>query len=162
MDRPPGETEVLEHEVFVEAPPEAVFDYFTDPAKLVRWMGQEAILDPRPGGVCRIAIGAATVRGEYVEVARPRRIVLRWGFDGDWVGARPSSTDVEVEFEPEATGTRVRLTHRRLPSGAVEFHRFGWSHFLSRLALAAAGGEPGPDGWTGHAQRLAGLDRREE
>jgi len=33
---------------------QAIYDYFTDPAKMVRWMGAEATLDPRPGGVFRI------------------------------------------------------------------------------------------------------------
>ncbi len=42
---------LVEHEVRVAATPERVFDYFTDPAKMVMWMGIEATLDPRPGGV---------------------------------------------------------------------------------------------------------------
>ena len=53
MARPP-ETSVVEHQVTVAARPEVLFGYFTDPAMMVRWMGSEATLDPRPGGVCRI------------------------------------------------------------------------------------------------------------
>src|SRR3954468_24892803 len=45
---------VIEHEVRVAASPDSVFEYFTDPARMVQWMGAEATLDPRPGGVCRI------------------------------------------------------------------------------------------------------------
>ena len=37
---------------------------------MVRWMGTEATLDPRPGGVCRInPSGHEAMLGEYVEVA---------------------------------------------------------------------------------------------
>ena len=33
-----------------EARPETIFPLFTDPAKLTRWKGRSATLDPRPGG----------------------------------------------------------------------------------------------------------------
>ena len=80
-----SETEqVVAHEVRVSAGPDTIFDYFTDPAKMVQWMGTEATLDPRPGGVCRISpSGQATMLGEFVEVDRPRRIVP---------GSRPGAT----------------------------------------------------------------------
>jgi uncharacterized protein YndB with AHSA1/START domain len=158
----PGGTEVVEHEIRVEAPPEAVFDYFTDPAKLVRWMGDEATLDPRPGGVCRLAIGVVTMVGEYVEVTPPRRLVLRWGFQGAVAGVPPVSTEVEVNFEAQDGGTRVRLTHRRLPAEGVEFHTVGWTHFMRRLGVAGAGADPGPDEWLVQAQRQMRLGEGRE
>ena len=49
---------------------------------------------------------------------------------------------MEVSFIPDGDDTIVRLAHRRLPAGAVEFHRSGWDHYLPRLAVAAAGGDP--------------------
>src|SRR5213080_2708377 len=55
MPATPGETSATEHELRIAARPETVFGYFTDPEKMVQWMGAEATLDPRPGGVCRIA-----------------------------------------------------------------------------------------------------------
>ena len=39
-------------EVYVDAAPETVFEFFTDAEKLTRWLAVEATLDPRPGGVC--------------------------------------------------------------------------------------------------------------
>ena len=51
----PSETDgLIEHEIRIAAAPEIVFASFTDLAKMVQWMGTEATLDPRPGGVCRI------------------------------------------------------------------------------------------------------------
>jgi hypothetical protein len=35
--------------------------------------------------------------------------------------------------------------HRGLPDDAVEDHGGGWAHYLQRLAVRAAGGDPGPD-----------------
>ena len=33
----------------IDAPPEVVFPYFTEPDLLVQWIGDRALLDPQPG-----------------------------------------------------------------------------------------------------------------
>ena len=46
-----AETETaVEVEIRIAASPETVFDFFTDPDKMIQWMGRSAELDPRPGG----------------------------------------------------------------------------------------------------------------
>ena len=149
MPAPPSETDnALEYETRIAASPETVFGYFTDPAKMVQWMGTEATLDPRPGGACRInPAGHAVMSGEYVEVDPPRRIVFTWGWETELLQTPPQSTIVEVSLTAQGDDTVVRLTHRRLHSDAVAFHRAGWEHYLPRLAAAAAGDEPGLDPW---------------
>ena len=54
MPARPRETSVIVHELRVAARPETVFAYFTDPARMVRWMGAEATLDPRPRMLLRL------------------------------------------------------------------------------------------------------------
>ena len=144
-----SETErLVEHEVRVAASPDTVFDFFTDPAKMVQWMGTEATLDPRPGGVCRISpSGQAIMLGEFVEVERPRRIVFTWGWETALLRTPPQSTLVEVSLTPDGEDTVVRLAHRRLKPETVALHRAGWHHYLARLALAASGNDPGHDPW---------------
>jgi uncharacterized protein YndB with AHSA1/START domain len=137
----------VEHEVRVAASPESVFEYFTDPTKMVMWMGTEATLHPRPGGVCRIDCGQTVMLGEFVEVDRPRRIVFTWGWETALFKTPPQSTLVEVSLTPDGEDTVVRLAHRRLKPEAVALHRAGWYHFLARLALAASGTDPGRDPW---------------
>jgi len=39
----------------------------------------------------------------------------------------------------------VRFKHSGLPPEEVPAHRDGWNHYLNRLVIAAAGGDPGPD-----------------
>jgi hypothetical protein len=51
---------------------------------------------------------------------------------------------VEVDLVPDGEATIVRLSHR-VPTELVEFHTMGWEHYLARLEVAAAGGDPGPD-----------------
>jgi uncharacterized protein YndB with AHSA1/START domain len=142
----PDETKVVEHEVLVAAPPETVFAYFTDPAKMVDWMGDEATLDPRPGGVCRVGFkGVPAMIGEFVEVVPHTRVVFKWGWELKLLAVPPSSTLVEVSLTPLGGGTQVHLTHRRLPNHAQELHRVGWEHYCARLAVVATGKDPGPD-----------------
>jgi uncharacterized protein YndB with AHSA1/START domain len=139
---------LVEHEVRVAASPDSVFEYFIDPAKMVEWMGTEATLDPRPGGVCRInPSGQAAMLGEFVEVDPPRRVVFTWGWETALFKTPPQSTLVEVSLTPDGEDTVVRLAHRRLKPETVPLHRAGWHHYLPRLALAAAGADPGRDPW---------------
>jgi uncharacterized protein YndB with AHSA1/START domain len=75
-----GTSQVVECEVRIDASPETIFDFFTDPAKAVRWMGERATLDPRPGGVYEVEMrNQYTAIGEYVEVDPPHRVVFTWG-----------------------------------------------------------------------------------
>jgi uncharacterized protein YndB with AHSA1/START domain len=146
--QPSGTERVYEYETRVAASPETVFGFFTDPAKMVQWMGTEATLDPRPGGVCRInPSGHSVMSGEFVEVDPPHRIVFTWGWEMEMFGAPPKSTIVEVSLTPDGEETVLRLTHRRLPPQSLGFHRAGWDHYLPRLERVAAGVDPGPDPW---------------
>ena len=49
-------------------------------------------------------------------------------------------------FAPEGHGTRLTLTHDRLPSAELQLgHRVAWDTYLPRLVVLVAGGDPGPD-----------------
>jgi uncharacterized protein YndB with AHSA1/START domain len=158
----PSATERVEHTVRVDAPPEAVFEYFTDPSKLARWMGSQATLDPRPGGVCRFDVNGSKMIGEYVQVDFPWRLVFTWGWEARLFEVGEQSTCVEVSFTPDGEGTVVRLTHARLPQGAVAFHGAGWRHYLARLAVVAAGDDPGPDPWNDPAFAIKAIQAEAE
>jgi uncharacterized protein YndB with AHSA1/START domain len=144
----PSETDPLRSEIRIAAPPEMVFPYFTDPGRMVDWMGVAAMLDPRPGGTFRVeANGRDIVLGEYVEVEPPHRVVFTWGFDGPDPFVAPGSTRVEVTLQPDGDGTVLTLVHHGLEDGARDPHAEGWTHYLARLAPVAAGGPPRPDPW---------------
>jgi uncharacterized protein YndB with AHSA1/START domain len=99
---------------------------------MVRWMGTEPTLDPRPGGVCRInPSGQAVILGEFLQVDPPHRLVFTWGWEREMFSTPRQSTLVEVSLTPDGEGTIVQLAHRRLQPGAVAFHRAGWEHYLA-------------------------------
>ena len=134
-------------EIRIEAPPEAVFPFLTDPEKIVRWKGVEAAVEAVPGGVYRVNVtGRNYAVGEYAEIDPPRRVVFTWGWEGD-EQLPPGSSTVTIELIPDGDETIVRLTHSGLPEGADAAQLEGWKHFLPRLATVAAGGDPGPDPW---------------
>jgi uncharacterized protein YndB with AHSA1/START domain len=145
---PQSGTSVVEREVRVEAEPETVFPFFTDPEKMVRWMGIGVTLDPRPGGVFSVnTYEEYFIEGEYVEVEPHSRIVFTWGygsFPDEPNPLPPGSSTVEVELTADGEGTIVRLTHT-VPAQLDDFHAMGWEHYLGRLEVAAGGGDPGPD-----------------
>jgi uncharacterized protein YndB with AHSA1/START domain len=143
----PTDTTALTHEVLVDAEPETVFAFFTDPDKMIQWKGRHAELDPRPGGVYRVDVtGEHVARGEYVELDPPHRVVFTWGWEGG-DAVPPGSSTVEITLTEQAGGTLVRLEHRDLPEAERAQHGHGWDHYLERLVVAAAGGDAGPDPW---------------
>lgn len=143
--------EAVEREVRIAARPETVFQFLVDPEKHLLWMGRRAELDPRPGGIYRVEINdQATAAGEFVDVAPPSRVLMTFGWEGQEAGqgehgVPPGSSRVELTLEPDGDGTLVRLRHYGLPEGAREMHGQGWELYLGRLAIAAGGGDPGPD-----------------
>ena len=138
--------EVVEREVHIAARPELVFSFFTEPEKLVRWLGMRATLDAHPGGVCHIHINERdVVGGQYLEVVPYSRVVFTWGWEGSPLPL--GSTTVEITLQPEAGGTRLSLRHRGLPVEQRAFQAAGWDHSLARLVIVAQGGDPGPDPW---------------
>jgi uncharacterized protein YndB with AHSA1/START domain len=136
----------LEVTVHIAARREIVFAYFTDPARYAEWMGSRATLEPVPGGSYRVSMrDGVQASGEFIEVDPPRRLVFTWGWTHDHAVA-PGSTRVEVTLLDEDGGTRVILHHHDLPSDDQrKHHRQGWELYLTRLAIRATGGDPGPD-----------------
>jgi uncharacterized protein YndB with AHSA1/START domain len=124
------------------APPERVFEAWTDPAVLRRWWAAQpewdspaAEADARPGGRYRLSMTdtstgeTRTVAGEYTEVVRPARLVYTWRWEG-----MPTETRVTVEFHPDGEGTRVELHQTGFPDDHDrDMHADGWSGCLDNL-----------------------------
>jgi uncharacterized protein YndB with AHSA1/START domain len=129
--------------VHVDAPCERVYEYFTRPQAIVRWMGEYALLEPEPGGRFTVDVQGAPVRGRFLYLDPPHRLVISWGYAGS-DRLPPGASTVEVRLTAEGTGTRVDLEHRDLPPAEQPGHATGWTHYLTRLGVAVVG-DPGPD-----------------
>jgi uncharacterized protein YndB with AHSA1/START domain len=126
----------------VRATAEQIFDLWTKPDLMVRWMSPypgavdcKASCDVRPGGAFSLVMSSEEssreVSGTYVEVDRPRKLVFTW------IGplTNNAKTLVTVELHPRGDETDLVLTHERLPTPAiVEGHTRGWRNILDHLA----------------------------
>jgi len=139
---------MAEHATFIEinAEPAVVFEYLVTPEAMTVWMGQHAVLEPQPGGVFAVDIAGSPIRGQYLEVDPPRRVVLSWGVAGS-DDLPPGASMVAFTLTPTAQGTRVDVVHSGLPEADLAGHVDGWAHFLPRLLVVAEGGDAGDDHW---------------
>ena len=147
------DSDAVQVEIFVAAPPARVFQAITDPAQTVQWWGQKGLYrvskshaDVRVGGTWYTSgVGADgtefTVSGQYLEVDPPRLLVHTWN---------PSysnlhETVVRWELEPQevhglqsrgpskvGTGTLVRIRHSGFAGNvkACQDHGEGWKRVL--------------------------------
>jgi uncharacterized protein YndB with AHSA1/START domain len=128
-------------EIEIRAPAAEVYEMFTDPAKLVRWIGIRALLEPVPGGIFRFELMPGEFcSGRYVELVPGRRVVFTWGWESGAIAVEPGSSTVEVDLEERDGVTRLTLTHRGLSAAVRPLHAEGWEKFLAQLATAAEGG----------------------
>ena len=135
----------LVREIVIDATPETIWPFLTDPDKHRDWLGI-AEIDPRPGGVYRVLVdGQYQSAGEYVEVVHLEKVMFTFGWEQEGNPIAPGSTTVEITLHPEGTKTRVQLVHRGLPDDATADHGTGWAHFLGQLNAAVTGTEAGPD-----------------
>jgi uncharacterized protein YndB with AHSA1/START domain len=133
------QSQAIVREIHINAPPVTVFPYFTDPAKMTRWLCIEATLDPRPGGVCHQTHLDGDTRYEMRgEVSPPSKVVFTWGFANPNANVAPGSSTVEVTLTPKDGGTDLRLVHRDLPASEIASHTGGWTTLLANLAQTAA------------------------
>jgi uncharacterized protein YndB with AHSA1/START domain len=139
--------EVVTVQRTIKARPATVFSFFTDRDRWLSWQGVTAEIDPRPGGIFRMNVrGDGYASGRFIAVEPDRRIVFTWGWEGDGSPVPPGSSTVEITLEPDGDdGTLLTLVHSGLPLPALAMHRDGWNHYLDRLTLRAAGGDPGRD-----------------
>ena len=138
------DSEPVNLEIMIEASPETVFQFFVDPGLMRTWMGDHAVLEPRVGGSFAVDIGNNHVRGSFVDLQPPERVVFTWGWEGSDI-VPPGSSTVTFIFEAREGGTLVRLIHSDLPTEEDLRHTQGWNHYLGRLTKVVIGVDPGPD-----------------
>jgi uncharacterized protein YndB with AHSA1/START domain len=130
----------------IHAPAKRVFDAWTDPEQMQRWLAphpntvREATADARPGGRYSIVVVDAagnlySTTGEYREVVPGVRLVKTWDYTGpNVIGAMTSL--LTVEFREVSPGvTELTLTHSELPDQKIAAGaNYGWKMCLDQLA----------------------------
>ena len=124
----------------VRSTPERAYDALATAQGLDGWFTTGASVDTRPGGSIVFRWkdwGLERFTGEnggpVLEAVRPKRFVFRWKADSG--GYR---TTVEIDFEPHAEGTLVRLVESGYPDGPVGLQDLmnrhaGWAQALTLM-----------------------------
>jgi uncharacterized protein YndB with AHSA1/START domain len=133
----------------IAARPSIVFDALVTPEGISRWWGPDAgaVLiaesDARVGGRFRVRFrmldgSEHETNGEYLEVDRPRRVVLSWR----WLGGQedPGESRVEIQLRPTSEGTELTITHTLLhDEESRRSHEAGWNGALDKLVRHVTG-----------------------
>jgi uncharacterized protein YndB with AHSA1/START domain len=145
-------TEDVGHVVRIErsfnAPAEDVFDAWTSPEVMRRWLhpGSDwgtpvAEVDLRVGGKVRVVMRRpdgtqAEARGQYTLLDRPRRLAMTWTFDDD-----PSNEQlIELSFSESQGSTTVLLVNSRISSEERrDAQDWGWRGCFNELERLLAG-----------------------
>lgn len=119
-----------------DATPEELWECWTDPLRLARWLGQpEAALLGATDPV-RMVMGDAEdqwVRVSVLQADRPRTLTLAWDFTGT------TGTRLHVELVPLGPGrTRLVLDHEGLGASATGYGA-GWQAYLEGGLLRETG-----------------------
>ena len=124
------------------APAEDVFDAWTSPEVMRRWLhcGPDwgtpvAEVDLRVGGKVRVVMrtpdgSEAQMHGEYTLIDRPHRLEMTWTFDDD-----PSNEQrIELAFSESGGATTVLLVNTGISTDARrDSQDWGWNGCLDQL-----------------------------
>ncbi|WP_086819362.1 SRPBCC domain-containing protein [Allokutzneria sp. NRRL B-24872] len=103
-------TDRIERELVINAPVEKVWSAITESDQIVKWLGDFAEIDLKPGG--RLVFGWAE-HGRFNavidEVEPASRLVYRWTTEEGAEVTDGNATRVEYTLAPEGSGTRLRL-----------------------------------------------------
>jgi len=130
------------------APAEEVFDAWTSPEVMRRWLHPgrdwdtpEAEVDLRVGGKVRVVMRrpdgtGGEAQGEYRLIDRPRRLEMTWTFDDD-----PSNEQlIELSFSQSEASTTVLMVNRGISTDERrDRQQEGWAGCFEQLERLLAG-----------------------
>ena len=137
------ESLALEIKRRINASRERVFDAFTVPEQILKWIGPEdcdgiaADVDLRVGGEYRVRIstgshGEVEAYGVFREINRPSRLVYTWEWDDPRINC--GETLITVDFVEVDGATELHFRHEGFPTiEDRDGHNKGWNLTLDKL-----------------------------
>ena len=124
-----------------KAAPAKVFAAWTDPQKMMRWMGPPSIIrcevenDLRVGGRYHIKMVVPgdehDAHGVYREIVPNEKVVFTWA----WKTTLERESLVTVTIKPDGDGSLMTLHHEQFfDEAARDNHNKGWTEIMDRLA----------------------------
>jgi uncharacterized protein YndB with AHSA1/START domain len=129
----------------LHAPPQRVFQAFTTPAALAKWMPPHGFVatvhsfDLREGGSYRMSFtnlgtgSSHSFGGTYLEIVPAERLRYVDRFDDPNL---PGDMTITITFAKVLCGTELHITQENVPAAIpLEFCYAGWQESLQLLAL---------------------------
>ena len=139
----------LDRALDIQADPQVVFRFFTDPVRWAAWWGAGSTIEARVGGRVLIRYPDGTeASGEVVELAPPERLVFTYGY-AKGSPIPPGTSLVSLRLEPRGQATRVLLSHAFADPAVRDEHVQGWRFQLSLFANVVA-----DEAFAGSAERV--------
>jgi uncharacterized protein YndB with AHSA1/START domain len=132
----------------IKAPPQKVYDAWTQPEKMIQWWGVGAMVGGKGGGKTPIAetdlrIGGRfrvqfwsqdgdhnSASGEYREIVPGEKLVFSWS----WQSTSERVSQVTLTFKPDGDATMLTLLHEMFfDEKARDSHIRGWTAALDNL-----------------------------
>lgn len=119
-------TRTLRQVVRLAAPPSAVYAALMDARRHAAFTGAAARIEPRVGGAFTVWDGYAT--GTTVQLEKDALIVQAWQ-TADWPEGAPPSR-LRIRLDPDGgDGTKLTMTHSRVPADGADEYAQGWRDF---------------------------------
>ena len=127
----------------VPAPPQLVFDYWTDPEQVRHWLGGPAMsvphasIDLRVGGNYEYKLLSpegvtSRILGTFLTVREPEQLIFTWVVEND--AGRSPETKVTIEFLDLGDETEIVIVHEGfLDLGVRRAHEEGWDGCLEAI-----------------------------
>jgi uncharacterized protein YndB with AHSA1/START domain len=128
-----------------DAPRDLVYELFTEPEHIMKWMGprdfesksftQDARVGGKWRGMMRPIMGGKDLwqGGTFLEIDPPRHIVYTFAWDDD-SGQPGPETVVTLDFEARGGTTRLTFRQKGFTSrGERDGHHGGWSESFDKL-----------------------------
>lgn len=126
----------------LKAPPQKVYEAWTQPEKMIHWWGVYDDKKPpiyetdvRIGGRFRVQFWTPdgqhhSVGGVYREIVPDQKLVFSWA----WQSTPERESQVTVDLKPDSDGTILTLTHEQFfDDKARDDHSRGWNASLDKL-----------------------------
>ncbi len=132
----PSTIPALEVRRRVPAPPQMVFDTWTDPEQVRHWLGGSAMnvphasIDLRVGGDYEYKLLSpegvnSRILGTFLAVQKPEQLIYTWIVEND--AGRSPETTVSIEFLDLGDETEIVIVHEGfLDVGVRAAHEEGW------------------------------------
>lgn len=137
-----------------DAAPAEVWDAWTNPDRLVRWLGTvSGTLEPGGAAILQMTTDDTPVPCHIVDCQPERRLAVIWCQPGE----PESAAEIRLRPDENGDGTILELEHGRLPKDLAVGYGYGWEDFLDRLAAMLTGGNPDAISWSESKEKLRPL-----